>query len=170
MLHIPAQMSDLLGMTIKGQTKLNLELIGSEEPLAIINKMVNKIIICIITAALLVGSCLICTTDMTPKILGIPALGMLGFFASIVLGGWLMWKILRKNRACVPTGMHTLFVLKTIEWRSIRVCLMHGVRWLDWMNLISHCLCGHSEENLGSAKRGMSFLRCCKPSLHRWFY
>ncbi len=62
------------------------------------------------------------------------------------------------------------FVLKTIEWRSIRVCLMHGVRWLDWMNLISHCLCGHSEENLGSAKRGMSFLRCCKPSLHRWFY
>lgn len=97
MLHIPAQMSDLLGMTIKGQTKLNLELIGSEEPLASINKMVNKIIICIITAALLVGSCLICTTDMTPKILGIPALGMLGFFASIVLGGWLMWKILRKK-------------------------------------------------------------------------
>lgn len=97
MLHIPAQVSDLLGMTIKGQTKLNLELIGSEEPLAVINKMVNKIVICIITAALLVGSCLICTTDMKPKILGIPALGMLGFFASVILGGWLMWKILRKK-------------------------------------------------------------------------
>ena len=30
---VPAQFSDVLRMTAKGQTKLNLEIVGSEEPL-----------------------------------------------------------------------------------------------------------------------------------------
>lgn len=39
---LPAQLSDLLGMTIKGQTKVNLELTGSDEPLAQVDRMVNQ--------------------------------------------------------------------------------------------------------------------------------
>lgn len=97
-IEIPAQLSDVLKMTVKGQTKLNLELTGSEEPLGHIDNMVNKIIVCIITAALLIASSTICTTDMTPKVLGIPLLGALGFFAALVLGGWLLFGILKKKR------------------------------------------------------------------------
>ncbi len=89
-LGIPGQISDILKMAIKGQSKLNLELTGSEEPLAAIDKMINKIVVCIITAALLIGSSLICTTNMQPKILGIPALGILGFIVALILSVWLV--------------------------------------------------------------------------------
>ena len=97
-IEIPAHLSDVLKMTIKGQTKLNLELTGSEEPLGNIDRMVNRIIVCIITAALLISSSTICTTDMSPKMLGIPLLGALGYIAALILGGWLLVHILRKRK------------------------------------------------------------------------
>ena len=97
-LDIPAQVSDALKMAIKGQSKLNLELTGSEEPLNQLDKMVNKIVIGMITAALLIGSSLICTTQMQPQILGIPFLGILGYCASMVLFIWLFIKFIHKKR------------------------------------------------------------------------
>lgn len=96
-LDIPGQVSDVLKMTAKGQTKINLELTGSEEPLRRIDKMVNRIIICIITAALLIASSTICTTQMEPRILGIPLLGALGYFAALILGGYLLFSIRKKK-------------------------------------------------------------------------
>ncbi len=90
---IPTQLFDLLKMTVKGQTKVNLELTGSEEPLSKIDQMINKLVTCIITAALLIGSSFISTTNMTPKILGIPALGVLGYLVALVLGGTLIYNI-----------------------------------------------------------------------------
>ena len=96
-IEVPAQLSDLLKMSLKGQSKLNLELIGSEEPLKAIDKMVNKLILCIINAAILVASSLICTTNMTPRILGIPLLGFFGYFTALILSGILMWDIIKKK-------------------------------------------------------------------------
>lgn len=94
---IPGQLSDILKMTIKGQTKINFELTGSEEPLTSIDKMVNKLVICIINAGLLIGSSLICTTDMKLKLLGIPLIGVLGYAVALILGGWLIFDIRKKK-------------------------------------------------------------------------
>ena len=94
---IPGQMSDLLKMAIKGQTKMNLEITGSEEPMEALNRMTNKVVLCIIDAALFIGSSLICTTDMKPRFLGIPALGALGYLAAIILGGCLLVRIIRRK-------------------------------------------------------------------------
>jgi ubiquinone biosynthesis protein len=96
-IDIPAQISDLLKSTTKGHTKVNIELMGSEEPLAAIDKMVNRLIICIITAALLIGSSLICTSDMSIKFVGIPLLGMLGYAVAVFLSGWIIWDIKKKK-------------------------------------------------------------------------
>ena len=96
-LDIPAQLSDILKMTIKGQTKINLELTGSEEPLAQIDKMINRIALGIIMAALLIGSSLLCTTDMQPKLFGIPWLGVLGYVLSLGLGAKLYYNIKKKK-------------------------------------------------------------------------
>lgn len=52
----------------------------------------------IICTGLLVGSSLICTTDMAVKLLGIPALGAVGFIIAIIIGGILIFDILRKNK------------------------------------------------------------------------
>lgn len=43
--NLPGQFSDLLKLTAKGQTKLNLELTGSDEPLRKLDKMVDKLVI-----------------------------------------------------------------------------------------------------------------------------
>jgi len=97
-ISVPGQVSDFLSLANKGQIKVNLELIGSEEPLAEVDKMVNKIVVCIINAALLIGSSFIATTDMTPKLLGIPALGTIGYITAIILSGGLMVSIRKKKK------------------------------------------------------------------------
>ncbi|WP_231036143.1 ABC1 kinase family protein [Pectinatus sottacetonis] len=84
-MQLPEQISDIIKMTMSGQTKVNLDLTGSEEPLKQIDKMINKLIIGIISAALLLGSSIICTTSMTPKFLEIPFLGVLGYMAALIL-------------------------------------------------------------------------------------
>lgn len=96
-LDIPSAAADILKMTVKGQTKVNLELTGSEEPLSKLDMMMDKLIIAIITAALLVGSSLICTTDMAGRLFGIPVLGAVGFLLAILLGAWLLYGIIKKK-------------------------------------------------------------------------
>lgn len=96
-LFIPTQISDILKMTIKGQTKVNLDLTGSEEPLHQFDKMINKLIVCIISAALLLGSSIICTTQMTPKIMEIPLLGIFGYLAAVILCSHLLYTIMKSR-------------------------------------------------------------------------
>lgn len=89
--ELPVQLSQVLRMALKGQLKLNLEIKDSKEPLSSIDEMVNKMVVTIIAASLLIGSSLICTTDMTPKVFGIPLLGFLGYLGAIFLGVWMLF-------------------------------------------------------------------------------
>ena len=68
-LDIPIQFSELMRMITKGRIKLNLEIMDSSVPLKTINHMVNKLVVGIVSCGLLMASSLICTTDMTPKVL-----------------------------------------------------------------------------------------------------
>ena len=96
-MHIPEQLSDILKMTMSGQTKVNLDLTGSEEPLRRLDKMINKLIIGIICSALLLGSSIICTTNMTPQIMEIPILGVLGYLVAVFLSIRLMISIFKER-------------------------------------------------------------------------
>ena len=91
--QIPEQLADLLKMTMSGQAKLNIDLTGSEEPVQRLDKMINKLIIALLCAALLIASSTICTTDMKPQIGGIPFLGMLGYLIAFILSLRLIWDI-----------------------------------------------------------------------------
>ncbi|WP_286167069.1 AarF/UbiB family protein [Clostridium sp. D33t1_170424_F3] len=95
---IPAQVSDLLRIGTKGQAKLNLEWIGSVQPLAKIDGMVHKIVKCILAAAFWIGSCLLCAADIQPKAFGIPWIALLGFIAALFFLSWLLWDMKRKKR------------------------------------------------------------------------
>lgn len=90
-LDIPVQLSQFLKMAMKGQVKVNLEIMDSIKPLSTIDEMVNKMIVCIEAAALLIGSSLICTTNMTPRIFGIPLLGFMGYMGAVLLGVWMLF-------------------------------------------------------------------------------
>lgn len=93
-LDVPAQLSDLLKMTIKGQTKVNLEIGGSDGPLHAVGGMVNRLILGIVLAALLMASAIICTAGLEPKAGGLPVYGLIGFILAAVLGVILLVKVL----------------------------------------------------------------------------
>ena len=57
----------------------------------------NRLIFGIIDGALLIGSSMLCTTDMNPKVMGIPALGAVGFFIAFLLAGGLLVHIFKKR-------------------------------------------------------------------------
>ncbi len=100
-LDLPVLTSDLLRMMQRGQVKVNLNLMGSDQPLAKIDRMVNRMIVSLLIVALLVASSLLCMTNMSPKILGIPAMGFIGFMIAFIMSVWLFFKMLfihRKNK------------------------------------------------------------------------
>ncbi|RGQ42775.1 hypothetical protein DWY99_04265 [[Clostridium] leptum] len=94
---VPAQFSDVLRMAAKGQTKLNLEIVGSEEPLQKIDRMVNKLALCMITAGLTVGSSLLCSIELEPKWGGIPWPAGVGYLLSLLFLGKLLWDMYRRK-------------------------------------------------------------------------
>lgn len=98
LLELPQLISEAVNTATKGQLKINMEFTGSEEPLAQIDKMINKLVICIILAGLLIASSLICTTNMSPKLLGIPALGALGFIIAAFWGLSLVYSLIKSSR------------------------------------------------------------------------
>ena len=89
-MEIPGLASDLIKNTLRGQTKINLDLESSRPLMEEFNRIMNHLIICIFAAALLLGSSLLCTTNMHPQILGIPALGFIGYLLAFVLGLYLI--------------------------------------------------------------------------------
>lgn len=96
-LDIPVQISDLLKMFSKGTSKVNVELNMSDNMTGTIGKMLNRIVAAMIVCALLIGSSLLCTTDIQPKIAGIPALGVFGFTAAFILGIWILITAIKKK-------------------------------------------------------------------------
>ena len=97
-MQLPEQISDILKMTLSGQTKVNLDLTGSQEPLQKLDSMINKMIMAIISAALLLGSSTICTTQTEPVSIEIPLLGVFGYLAAMVLCSKLLWSIINTDR------------------------------------------------------------------------
>lgn len=98
MAEIPVSLQELLSLFRKGQFKMNIAVTGSEEPLSQLSQMVNKIVMCIILAALIIGSSFIATTNTEPKFLGIPLLGFLGFALSGILGFIIVIQMYRQQR------------------------------------------------------------------------
>jgi len=97
-LDIPAQVSDTLRLVAKGFSKMNLDLDMSDSMARKVNTLVDRLVLAVIAAALLVGSSIISTTDMKPQILEIPALGALGFLAAIIIVIGIIVSILRKPK------------------------------------------------------------------------
>ena len=95
--QLPEQISDIIRMTMSGQTKVNLDVTGSEEPLRQLDKMINKVVLTVLCAALLMGSSTICTTNMTPKVMEIPLLGVVGYLLAFILSIRIIWDIYRKK-------------------------------------------------------------------------
>lgn len=83
-IKIPSYISDLLRSYMHGQTSINLDLHATDDLTLMLNALVRRLVMGFLIMALLISSSIICTTNMEPKLLGIPALGAIGYFLAII--------------------------------------------------------------------------------------
>ena len=83
-IKIPSYISDLLRSDMHGQTSINLDLHATDDLTLMLNALVRRLVMGFLIMALLISSSIICTTNMEPKLLGIPALGAIGYFLAII--------------------------------------------------------------------------------------
>ncbi|MFT8704910.1 ABC1 kinase family protein [Bifidobacterium aquikefiricola] len=86
-------------MLSRGQLRINMELVGSEQPLQQLSDMVNRITMALIVVGLYVGSSIVYFAGIKPVILGIPVIGLMGYVVAFLLSVWIVIDIFRKNRA-----------------------------------------------------------------------
>ena len=94
---LPGSIIDFMKMTVRGQTKLNVQISDSPEFVKNVNSLMNRAIIALIDASLLIASSLICLTDMKGRLFGIPALGVVGYVLAIILGIYLLIDAIRQK-------------------------------------------------------------------------
>ena len=96
--EIPGLVTDILKEHLEGQSVVNIDLHSSEDLTNVISAAIRNIVVGVCVAALLIASSVICTTDMTPKILGIPALGFAGYAFAMVVSIFLTVRYLWSKR------------------------------------------------------------------------
>ncbi len=82
---IPSLLADVLHGYLKGQTTVKLDLHASRQLSVLLRRLVRNIVMGLWVMALLISSSIICTTDMKPKVLGIPALGAFGYLLAFMI-------------------------------------------------------------------------------------
>lgn len=97
-LDIPALAADLLRGFLKGQNRINLDLHATEDLNAMLTKLVKKLVMGFLVTALLISSSILCTTDMKPKLWGIPALGAFGYLLALGLAVWIFLSHIHTKR------------------------------------------------------------------------
>ena len=96
--EIPGLVTDILKEHLEGQSVVNIDLHSSEDLTNVISAAIRNIVVGLCVAALLIASSVICTTDMTPKILGIPAFGFAGYAFAMVVSIFLTVRYLWSKR------------------------------------------------------------------------
>lgn len=83
--EIPPLVKSALEEYLKGQAQVNMKLDTTREMTDLLRRLIRNIVMGLWVMALLIGSSIICTTDMRPKLLGIPALGFFGFMLAFAI-------------------------------------------------------------------------------------
>lgn len=89
--------SEMLRMLSRGQLKVNMEMLGSSEPLRKVGSIANRLAVSLVIAGLLVSSSLIVTVDM-PQAFGLPILSLIQYLSAFLLFLWMAWDMFRKSR------------------------------------------------------------------------
>jgi len=94
---LPRRLETVLLQLERGELGLALEIKGLKPLTQAVQEGSSRVTVGLILAALIVGSSMIITTGVEPKLFGLPALGVLGYIISGVIGLWLVWSIFRSG-------------------------------------------------------------------------
>lgn len=84
-LDIPPLIKIALEEYLKGQARVHMELDATKEFSHLMRRLVRNVVMGLWVMALLISSSIICTTEMQPRLLGIPALGFFGYVLAFAI-------------------------------------------------------------------------------------
>lgn len=89
---------EMMKMLTRGQFKVNMNMLGSDEPLAKLSRIVNRMTLGLMIAGLLVAGALISSVEGMPKVLGLPVLADVMFVSAFVLSAVVVADFYRKRK------------------------------------------------------------------------
>jgi ubiquinone biosynthesis protein len=95
--QLPEDLSRLLRNARHGRINVGIEIHSLKRVGDQLDRAANRLSLALIIAALIIGSSIVMTVGGGPTLLGLPALGLLGFIGAIVGGLWLARSIWRSN-------------------------------------------------------------------------
>lgn len=94
-MNLPLKADRVLTLLNHGQLRVGISIADLKtEILPEVNRWIDRIVVCVLIAAMIVGSSIVSTTKMKPMFLDIPLLGFVGFFLSFCLSVWLFYKMI----------------------------------------------------------------------------
>ncbi len=95
--EVPRQVQQIIRKLGSGDFGLQLNHNKLEKLASALEKAANRLTMAIIAGAIIMGSSMIITTGVGPFMFGFPALGVIGYLLSVILGLWLVITILRNR-------------------------------------------------------------------------
>ena len=95
----PFQLADILEELRDGQIEVGIKVIGLNELIHKLDILTNKIVVAVVTTALLLASALLAAFIREgPRFFGLSLFGAPGFLIATTFGLWLLWAIFRSGR------------------------------------------------------------------------
>lgn len=96
--ELPADLSRVVRRLGHDNLAINLHHRGLGEHDEAMKVAANRIALGVIIGALIIGSSLVVTTGASPRLFGLPALGIIGYIVSALLGLRVIWDIIRHGK------------------------------------------------------------------------
>ena len=97
--RLPLDLSRALRNLGRGHVQVGIEIAHLRRAADQIDRAANRLSIALVIAALIIGSSIVMTVSGGPKLLGLPAFGLLGFLGAVGGAVWLLRAIRRAERA-----------------------------------------------------------------------
>ncbi len=89
---------DTMQLLSRGQLKVNMEMLGSAEPMMKISRILNRMTIGLIVAGLLISAALLTFAIDESHIFGMPILAFIEFVVAIILSLWIAIDVYRRSK------------------------------------------------------------------------
>lgn len=96
--HLPQRLDRIFSKVDRGELTIRFQHENLEGLSKTLDAATNRMSVALVIAALIVGSSLIMTTETKPFLFGYPAIGVVGYLISAVLGLWLVVMIFRRRK------------------------------------------------------------------------
>ena len=97
LLRAASEASLAMNMLTRGQLRVNMDVGGSDDPIADFSHAFDRLTMGIVIAGLFIGSSIIYFAGVKPLVFGIPIVGFIGFMVAFILGVRLVVDILREG-------------------------------------------------------------------------